>query len=293
MIVRTHPTGGVNLRSLPRAGTLRDVPPSPDPGSEKPPGNSGKPSTKPKNPHAKQSALGGHIGLESGEHAASHLLGAAKSSLVDLKTEAHGAASDAVDTALGSAGQIGHAAHTGMSTAMELATSTLGFASGALGFYMLSSGIHDMRIGLASKSGLHTVEGANTMVVGVRSLAAGVNLASHLLPEVSWLNHAGHLAKQSLAPLGIFHGTVDAAIGIHEVVQGVRKQNNQLIGAGVLGIGTGVALAAAAAGGGLPALMTAGAFLAGKVAHAIYYPHDPHSDPDPTSDDTQPPPTGP
>ena len=273
MLVRNHPTGGVNFRGLPKSPLLRQPDGSPE--QPKPPGH-----------HGKHGWLGGHIGLESGEQA-THLLGGAKSGLVDLKTEAHQAASDAVDTALHPARQLGETAtHLGLSAGMAVASGALGLASGGLGLYMLRMGARDIGQGLSHGNKLHAIEGANSMVVGVRSLAAGVSLAAQLFPHVPGLAGAGHVAHQLVAPLGILHGGVDTALGLHETVTGLRHDNKHKVYSGLLGAGTGVALAVAAAGGGLPALLTAGALLAGKVTHSVYFPQSSHTEvgkkPDPS-----------
>lgn len=260
MLVRNHPTGGGNFQGLPKTPLLR----RPDGSPEKP---------KPPGHHGKHGWLGGHIGLESGEHA-THMLGAAKGGLVNLKTEAHQATSDAVDAGLHPARQLGeNASHVGLSAGMAVVSGALGLASGGLGLYMLRMGARDISQGLAHGNPLHAIEGANSMVVGVRSLAAGVSLAAQLFPHVPGLAGAGHLAHQMVAPLGILHGGVDTALGLHETVTGLRHDNKHQVYSGLLGAGTGVALAVAAAGGGLPALLTAGALLAGKVTHSVYFPH--------------------
>lgn len=247
MFVKSHPNGGMPRGARHLARPFSGAPEPPDPKQT-----------------GKHGALGGHIGLEGGEKV---LL--AKSGLLNLKTEAHQAASDAVDTTLA---PTRHLADHALSTGMLVAGSALGLASGGLGLYMLHMGLADVRKGLAHGDKLHAIEGANSVVVGVRSLAAGVSLAGHLAPDLPWLAGAGHLAHSALAPLGILHGSVDAGLGVYGVVQGVRSGDARQVRAGLLDIGTGAALATAAAGGGVPALITAGAFLAGKIVHSAVCP---------------------
>lgn len=256
MLVKSHPNGG-----MPRGARhlARPLSGGPDPGPPKKKPGPGK-----------HGALGGHIGLEGGEKV---LMGAAKSALVDLKTEAHQAASDAVDTALAPTQQ---AAHHALSTGLLMAGGALGVASGGLGLYMLRLGLSDLREGISHRNAVHGIEGANSMVVGVRSLAAGVSLAAHLAPDLPWLATLGHAAHTTLAPLGILHGSVDVGLGLYDVVRGARAGDARQVRSGLLDIGTGAALATAAAGGGTPALITAGVFLAGKVVHSSCCPAKPH-----------------
>jgi len=217
---------------------------------------------------SKHGGLGGHIGLDGGEHA----LLKAKSALLQLKgikAGAHQASSDAVDAALNPATQM---APSALTTGLMLATGTIGVASLGLGAYMLSQGGRDLKEGLSHGDPIHAIEGANAMLVGVRSLAAGVNLAGHLAPQVEWLAGAGHVAHSALAPLGVIHGSVDAALGLHEAIQGIRQQNVHKFGQGALGVGTGASLAWAAVGGGVPALVSAGACLAGKITWTLAAP---------------------
>lgn len=231
----------------------------PDPGPGAPPPD--KPSPKKPKP-SKEGLLGGHITLDGGEHLAKAAL--------EYKMEAHQAVTDALDAGVQTTKSLGsHATELGLSTGMMAATAGLGLASAGLGLYMLKMGAHDLREGLQHTNPVHAIEGANSMLVGVRSLAASVNLGSHMAPEVGWIAHSGHGAHAVLAPLGVVHGTVDAALGIHEFVQGVKKKDPHMVGVGFFGVGTGVSLAAAAAGGGVPALVSAGVCLAAKVGFSV------------------------
>lgn len=260
------------LSSRPTDRLLTQAPSSPPPAGEPPqePHDHPDPSDE-KGDHVKHGGLGGHIGIEWGEQLA-RIFSKAKSGIVELKTEAHQTASDAMDAALSPTRHL-TATHTtvSMSTGLLLTSGALGLASSGLGLFLLGLGARDLRQGLHHKNYLHAIEGANTALVGVRSLAAGLNLAGHVGHQLPWLASAGHAAHETLMPLGIVHGSVDTAIGLYETVQGVRQRDFEQFSSGILGMGTGGALVAAAAGGGIPALATAGAFLVGKVAHNIYY----------------------
>ena len=217
--------------------------------------------------------LGGHIGLEGGELLARHLSDL-KAGLVVLKTNVNQAASDAVDAAVSKVHLVvGPSAHEvashGMSASLQAATAALGAASGGLGLVLLRSGLKDLQKGIHHDDAEHIVEGANTLVVGTRSLLAGVVTAGHLIHLNPVLGELVGLAQSSLAPLGILHGSVDAALGVKDVVQGLRHDDRCQIGKGLLSTGLGSSLVVAAAGGGLPALAAAGGFLAAKIVHTV------------------------
>jgi hypothetical protein len=236
--------------------------------------------------------LGGHLSLEGVEHwlhAKSEIVGlkadaadvldtaiGVKADVVGLKADAVGLkagavglkadavglkadAADVVDTA------IGHAAHAGMTTTATIAASALGAASGALGLVLLNLGARDVKEGIEHRDWAHTVEGVGSLIVGTRSVAAGVATAGHLLPHTLLVTETGALAGKLVGPLGLVHGAIDAGLGVNDIVQGVKAENKGLITKGAFGVGMGASLMAAAAGGGIPALASAGFFLAGKV----------------------------
>lgn len=200
--------------------------------------------------------LGGHLGLEGSEL------------LVKLKSEAHQQAADAVDAALQPANRLGgHVAD--MSTNLMLTSAALGLASTGLGVVLLRNGVADLKEGLQHRSLLHSVEATSSLLVGSRSLAAGISLGSHLFPHSEWAAWTGHMAHGAMAPLGIVHGTIDAGLGVKDVFQGWKAADRTQMTQGVLGVGVGASLIAAASGGGLPALVSAGAFLTAKVVHQV------------------------
>lgn len=191
--------------------------------------------------------LGGHLGVEGGEQ------------LLHLKGEAKGVAADAVHTAL----------HAPAPHSMLMATGALGAASGGLGLVLLSKGAREVKEGLEHGDWRHTLEGTGSLMVGTRSLAAGTMMAGHLWPNLPVLTESAALAETMMTPLGLAHGALDAGLGLKDVVDGLGSKDNSLLTQGALGIGMGASLMAAAAGGGLPALASAGFFLAGRVWHGL------------------------
>ena len=240
-------------------GPARPLPrPSPLPGPPGPSGPDPQPPHKPEKPA--HHLLGGHLGLESGEQ------------LLALKAEAHQVAADTVDAALHPAGQI---AHHALSSGMMVAASALGAASGALGLVLLKNGAGDVRKGVEHRDWAHTIEGVGSLIVGTRSLAAGTITAGHLLPDSLLVTKTAALADKLVGPLGLVHGAIDAGLGVKQVVDGIQKADHDLTIRGALGIGMGTSLMVAAVGGGLPALASAGLFLAGRVWHDVTRKEEP------------------
>lgn len=233
MLIATQPVGGRDGKLVRLARKLPNGSEPPDP-PEKP----------------GHHWLGGHLSLESVEHWLH-----AKADLVSIKAEA----ADVVDTA------IGHAARTGLSSAGTVAASALGAASGALGLVLFNLGARDVKEGIEHRDWAHTVEGVGSLIVGTRSLAAGAATVGHLLPHSLLVAKTGVLAAKLVGPLGLAHGAIDAGLGVNDILQGIKAEDTGLITKGALGIGMGASLMAAATGGGIPALASAGVFLAGKV----------------------------
>lgn len=163
----------------------------------------------------------------------------------------------------------GELASHGMSTGMQIATGLIGGLSGVLGVFMLKHGWKDFKAGREHKDLEHTIEGANSMVVGTRSVAAGLTAAGHIA-HGGVLGAIGSVAQVTLAPLGVIHGVVDAGIGVKDVAVGIKNKDVGKIFKGSMGTGLGTCLVVSALGGGLPALLGAGAFLVGKFGHDFY-----------------------
>ena len=248
--------------------------------------------------HEGDGLLGGHLGLEGGHHLTKYLADA-RAGLLALKANAHQAASDGLDTALNKVTPLTctpheAAAQVAMSTGLQAATAAVGGASGILGLMLLKSGIKDMLHGIQHRELEHGIEGANATLVGTRSLAVGIATAGHLIHTSSFITQAASIASSTLTPLGVIHGGIDAGLGLKDVVQGIRREDSYQVGKGVLSIGLGSSLIAAAICAGLPAILVAGAFLIGKIVHAVCVPghganeahpvdegHDNHAEPAP------------
>lgn len=226
--------------------------------------------------HKGNGMLGGHLGLEGGHHLTKYL-SEARAGLLAIKANTNQAASDGLDTALNKVSPMTcspheAAAHVAMSTGLQAATAAVGGASGILGLMLLKSGIEDVAHAIQHKEIEHGIEGANAALVGTRSVAAGIATAGHLIHSSAFITQAATIASSTLTPLGVIHGSIDAGLGVKDVVQGIRHDDAYQIGKGVLSVGLGSSLVAAAVGAGLPAILVAGAFLIGKVVHAVCVP---------------------
>lgn len=225
--------------------------------------------------------LGGHLGLDGAEHVAHEVLAAktdATHGVLSGKTDAaHGvlsAKSDALSAKTDAAHEVmaakSDAAHVATNTALVATSAVLGAASCGLGGYMLYTGVKDLKAGLHARDAEATIEGANGLLVGTRSLAAAATMAGHVFHGSEVIATIASTAKSVLTPLGLIHGAVDAGLGVKNLVVGVQEHNRSKQVKGGLGIGLGLSLMATAVGGGIPALICAGAFLGGKVYHALH-----------------------
>lgn len=205
---------------------------------------------------------GGTLVLEAGEIAAKNagLLGGG-SHAATAGAHAASAKSHAAPHAAAAVAES-----SGLLTAGVVIGGAVGFAAVGAGLAIL--GANQIRDGLKEGNKEEIFEGTGAALLGVRSGAAALSLAGHGADGV--LGAVAHGAHAVLTPLGIAHGAIDTGLGLHKMVQGIRENDTHKITAGTLGTGFGLALLATAAGGGLPAVATAGVFLAAKVGHQVY-----------------------
>lgn len=207
---------------------------------------------------------GAHLGLEAGEMVAkkagmladgAHAAAAAKAH-VAVEAKVHAAAEGA--HALSDVAEASSLLATGIAVGGAIGSSLIGIGMLALGGAQIREGVH-------KKDREQIAEGTGEVLLGVRSGAAAVALAGHSAHGV--LGAVAHAAHAVLMPLGIAHGAIDTALGARKIYQGVQQKDRTKVTQGALGAGFGVALIASAVGGGIPAVVTAGVFLVGKVAH--------------------------
>ena len=103
------------------------------------------------------------------------------------------------------------------------------------------------------------LEATGAITLGLESAAASLTLAGQVSHHFSGV---GEVAEKALAPLAIFHGGIDIAIGSRHWAAGQKVE-------GALEIGFGASVIGAAVGGGIPCLVAAAGCLAGKVIHRV------------------------
>ena len=139
----------------------------------------------------------------------------------------------------------------------------VGVGMTTLGGYQIANGIRE-------RSTLEVVEGAGTALMGFRSGIEAVATGSEIL-GFHKMAELAHGATPWMEPLGIAHGTIEAGVGAYTFYQGYTRGDRDTMVSGAMGIGLGASVVAASAGGGLPAILAATAFLAGKT---IYHQHE-------------------
>lgn len=161
-----------------------------------------------------------------------------------------------------------HGAHI-LLDALEVSEIVAGAAlSGIVGMALVGLGMASMGVshtieGVNKQSKQMVLEGASGILLGAKSgLTAVVHATAHASGAVAGAAHAMEIA---VAPVGVAAGVVEAAAGAREIYQGLRSKDRGRVLSGALTAGLGVSLGVAAVGGGLPALVAAGAILAGRA----------------------------
>ena len=144
-------------------------------------------------------------------------------------------------------------------------TAGLAVGSALIAVNGLSLGATQIREGLEAKDKPLVIEGVGTTLVGLSGGASAISLAGHGAGGALGTVASG--AGALVAPLEFVHGGLEAGLGIYGAVQGAQAKDGQKVTAGLLQTGMGAAVMASALGGGLPAVATAGAFLAAQVIH--------------------------
>jgi hypothetical protein len=175
-----------------------------------------------------------------------------------LLPSAHGLKNAAMDVAEKTSEHSAEVAHH-LSTGLQVGLSVAAGASGLLAVPLTVNGVKELRAGLKEKDGEKIAEGAGGIVVGARSLAAGVTM-SGMLTSSELIGGIAHGAATVLTPLGLVHAAIDTGIGVNDLRKGKKVE-------GILKIGMGVAVAATALGAGLPGTVAALSFLGAKIVY--------------------------
>jgi len=164
-----------------------------------------------------------------------------------------------------------HSAHLLIEVA-EMANVMTGAAlGGAIGSAAISLGMSTLGAsqiveGVRNKSGEQVMEGVGATLIGMKSGLDAFTIGSSLMhtghPLLASFTHGVH---HWLAPLGVANGAAEVVLGAKRVYDGIHEKDKGQIFAGALTIGLGASVCAASLGGGIPAMVCAGGFLAGRI----------------------------
>ena len=143
-----------------------------------------------------------------------------------------------------------------LETAVQCASSISGLLAGPL----LYRGAKKLKEGVKEGDLDKKLEGANSMMVGVRSGATAVTLANLASGATSAL---GEVASVAAPVLGGVTGVVDGFLGLRDIAKGKKLD-------GFLRIGFGASVAAAAASVGPIATVATGGFLLARVGRKVH-----------------------
>jgi hypothetical protein len=208
----------------------------------------------------------GHAAAEVSHHAAAHGAGqavghaAAKKASLMSEVVAHSAKSGSEASQASVAGlHLGKEAAHHMSTAMEAALQVGTVGAGLLAVPLTINGVKELSAGIKENDTEKKLEGVGGIAVGLRSGATATVMGGMLTGAETLTTVAGVAS----AGLGVVHAGVDTVLGIRDLKHGKTTE-------GLIKLGTGVAVAAAAIAGGLPLTLTTVAMLGVKVGHKIY-----------------------
>lgn len=198
--------------------------------------------------------LAGHIGTEIVEkvgHSAHH---PATHAVEHASEVAHGAVQESLS--------LGTQAAHHLSTGLEVALGAGIVGAGVLAVPLALNGVKELRAGIKEKDVDKVLEGVGGLAVGTRSAGTAAVMAG-MLGTSEVVTQVAGVAAQTLTPLGIVHAGVDTVLGVRDIRKGKVTQ-------GLLKLGTGVAIGAAAIVGGLPLTVAALGMVGVKTGHKIY-----------------------
>lgn len=233
--------------------------------------------------------LGGHIGTEiiekighNAHHATEHAVHQASNAIGEAaghgaakvaghgaaKVVSHGAAKIGASKAAAAHEAASHTLTVGkeaahhLSTGLEVALGVGAVGAGVLAVPITINGVKELKAGIKEKDTDKILEGVGNLAVGTRSAGTAAVMAGMLTTSEVVTQVAG-VAASTLTPLGIVHAGVDTVLGVRDIKKGKVTE-------GILKIGTGAAIGAAAIVGGLPLTIAALGMLGVKTGHKIY-----------------------
>jgi hypothetical protein len=153
----------------------------------------------------------------------------------------------------------------GLEISGVLAGAVMGGAIGnaILGLGLTGLALSNMYAGFKHRNGEELIEGVGLGLLGLKdSLAAA---ATTFETQGGTWHEVSTVAHHALPPLAIGHGALQALVGAHEIKRGVESGHTHHCWRGALSIGLGASVAAASLGAGVPALVAAAGFLAGRM----------------------------
>lgn len=191
-------------------------------------------------------------------HALSEKASAVGHHMTEVANHATETAAEATDMSAAGLNMSKEAAHH-MSTAMEAALQVGTVGAGILAIPLTINGVKELKAGIKENDIEKKLEGAGGIAVGLRSGATATVMGGMLAGAETLTTVAGVAS----AGLGVVHAGVDTVLGIRDLKHGKTTE-------GLIKIGTGVAVAAAAVVGGLPLTIATIGMLGVKVGHKIY-----------------------
>jgi hypothetical protein len=180
------------------------------------------------------------------------------------------------------------AGETAKSVSATVAASVVGGA--VLGVGLTYIGLKEFSKAAEAGDPKRAFLGMGTALLGLRDGFNAVAIAGQAAGSGP-LAIAGRTMASLLSPFALVHGALTTGFAISDTVSGVQDKDRSKIITGILGIGQGVALSAAAVGLGAPALIVAGVCLGGKLIYELLNRPKPPAPPPPAPppQDPQPP----
>lgn len=158
-------------------------------------------------------------------------------------------------------------AKAGLSAAAGAIVGLAGTVISSIGYGTI--GAVQVHRGIRERDPEQLIGGAGNLCDSVSGTAYVVNTATAGLKAGSLGAKIGALAGRIAAPFSLASSAVDFGFGIKDVREGVREHQPLTIAEGALSMAFGVATAASALGGGIPALVISGALLAARCGVAL------------------------
>ena len=191
-------------------------------------------------------------------HAVSEKAAAAGHHMTEIAAQTSETAAEATDMSAAGLNMSKEVAHH-MSTAMEIGLQVGTVGAGILAVPLTLNGIKELKAGIKEGDTEKKLEGVGGIAVGLCS-ASTATVMGGMLAGAETLTTVAGVAS---AGLGVVHAGIDTVLGIRDLAHGKKTE-------GLIKIGTGVAVAAAAVVGGLPLTLATIGMLGVKVGHKIY-----------------------